>query len=236
MYTQLVFMQNKLVLFDIDGTLVDNNRGYGRGRFSHAVKQVFGLDITFNFSLHHGSVDRKVYTDELLQAGLSQEKIDENLDDILFHAHEKWEEIVSEDEYKKCLLSGGAHLLEKLQSKVYLGLLTGNQAKTGWKKIEILGLKKYFSFGVFGHDATNRIEMAKKVPSLSRAHFGFTFNPQNVFVIGDTPWDVKCGQAIEAKTIAVTTGMFEKLDLEKAEADLVVDSLNGKKVLQFILK
>lgn len=130
-------------------------------------------------------------------------------------------------------------LVDKLstQKKFILGLLTGNARRIADWKLAHTGLLNYFSFGLYGEEADDRIALAKLVFEKAKRELRQVFVSKDIVVIGDTIHDIRCGKAIGAVTIAVTTGMHgDPAALEKEKPDLLVDSLADPRVEGVLLR
>jgi len=227
-------MNKKLILFDIDGTLILGDHPAARQSIVYALEKVFNLtNVEFNWQGLHGSTDKGMF--KILAANYVNDLSDyetkiEHLSQARF---EYFNENVTED-YQERILAGAKEILETLQKdkRIILGVLTGNFEKIGWHKLKLVGLNKYFKFGIFGDIAQNRNELAKNVFRLSKKNLNLNLKPDQIIIIGDTPRDVECAKYIGAKVIAVTTGVYKKKDLGKA--DLIVSSLEDKKIIQKI--
>jgi phosphoglycolate phosphatase len=226
----------KLVLFDLDGTLVKGSHVAGSRSFIGAIKEVTDINVSIiDWTQHDGSIDNKIFKD------LTKDKIALQSTHLLALHQARIKHYFTPEvtkEYSKSLIPGVKQLLVKLQKhNICLGLLTGNSQKMAYTKLQITGIDKYFDFGLFGDmDASNRQELAKLVFRKAKEHFKTDFLPENIFIIGDTPKDVACGKAVGVKTIAVASGFPSLEDLQKTGADLVVSSLADPKVLKFILR
>lgn len=232
-------MKKKLVLFDIDGTLVRNNIGqtFSSERFENTLNEVFDIKTKIDFQRFEGTTDRYIFKTLLSEHGVSEKEFYKRFEEIAdsFHKHvikrtkEKhiYEQIVKAKEL--------VHLLRK-ENHIKIGLMTGNIERCAWVKLDQGGYtKESFEFGVFGDTADNRIELAEQVHGKAKTHFQNTFASHEVVVIGDTVWDVRCGQVIGAKTIGVKTGNpGTHKDLDSSKADIVVESLMDEEVLRFL--
>ena len=128
----------------------------------------------------------------------------------------------------KRVLPGIAPLLETLQlePRVFLGLLTGNFADAAEAKLGHFDLWRYFRCGAFGEDAHDRNHLVPVALHRARARgLPSHVEADRVVVIGDTPRDVACAHAHGARVIAVATGQYDRLALERAGADVVFDDL-----------
>ncbi len=228
-------MQKKLVLFDIDGTLITRGRPNSPQRrffhFEYAVEKVYGIKHLFDNSRHYGSIDREIISEELTRAGFSPNQIEERLD-LVYQAVFEQFKISATPDYSSRLIPEAAVLVQQLATQYYLGLLTGNIESVGRYKVKLVGLGEYFGFGVFGDLAENRVKLAQLVPDLALNYFTISFIPKNIYIIGDTPKDVECGKAIGATTIAVATGKYSVSELQKTNADVTVPSLRDPRVFK----
>jgi len=225
----------KLVLFDIDGTLIKGGDDTGRRSFVVAIEKVFGHQVVIDWQKHDGSTERKIATDLLKQKGVSSKDILLKIDQLMRARADWFAKNVSSD-YKNQLISDAVVLINKLKEKnIFFGLLTGNSRQASFIKLKLVGIDKFFDFGLFGEMAEDRNKLAKLVFAKAKDYFEISFLKKNIFVIGDTIHDIICGQKAGVKTIGVTTGFFSQDDLAKAKPDLLTASLADKKVLDFIL-
>ena len=136
------------------------------------------------------------------------------------------------------LLPGVGPLLARLEGEpgVVLGLLTGNVARGAELKLRAAGLEpSRFRLGAFGSDSAHRPDLPAVAAGRAHAWFGRAPHGEEVVIIGDTPADVTCGEAIGARGIGVATGSYGVDDLRSAGAraafetleplDLVVDAI-----------
>ncbi len=214
----------KLVLFDIDGTLVLDD-GIAREAFRIALEDVYdytgGLD-GYDFS---GRTDPQISHMVLGDTGLESERIAELLPRL-------WDRYLAElsaraDRQSIRVLRGVRDLLEALQSdrNVTLGLLTGNIEPGARTKLAPHQLNEYFPFGAFGSDSMHREELPPIAIRRAGLHCGRSFSGRDVVIIGDSIYDVRCGVPHGATTIAVASGRTTAMDLEAEKPDLLIDSL-----------
>lgn len=126
------------------------------------------------------------------------------------------------------VLPGVEELLEQLsqRSDCTLGLLTGNVREGARLKLEHYGLHEYFQFGGFGDDHPERNDVARQAFEAAQQQVE-DLQPHKVWVIGDTPNDVRCGRAIDANVVVVTTGAFAEDAFEKDRPDYLWDGLTN---------
>ena len=133
------------------------------------------------------------------------------------------------------LADRGVHLLPGVQTlldgavargDLALGLLTGNLRRGAETKLGYHGLWRYFAFGAFADDSEDRNDLGPHALRRARAHHGFDFALERVWVIGDTPHDIICGQACGARTLAVATGRYAAEELRGGNPDAVLSDLS----------
>jgi phosphoglycolate phosphatase-like HAD superfamily hydrolase len=227
-------MKKLLVLFDIDGTLLYSASMKYRHRFIHAIEKIHGETPTFEWEYLEGMIDHSI-----LLHGLSQTSVDpvlhqQSLPQLHEAAYEYFIENISEEEYAQTILPGAKELLEKLKDIVHLGVLTGNYEKTAWKKLEYVGLRDYFDFGLFGHEAETRNQLAQQAQQKAKQHFGVAFHHEQIVFVGDTPRDIECARIIDAHVIAVATGKYSTETLKHYNPDILVESLDDPLILRYI--
>jgi phosphoglycolate phosphatase-like HAD superfamily hydrolase len=124
---------------------------------------------------------------------------------------------------------GVPEVLESLHadSRLLLGLLTGNVERGARIKLEPFGFNRYFPFGGFGSDDDDRAIMARHALSRAETRAGVRFAPSNVLVIGDTASDVAAGRANEFLTAGVATGSTTAASLRDAGATAVFADLSA---------
>jgi len=127
------------------------------------------------------------------------------------------------------ILPGVVELLSHLhkRSDVTLGLLTGNLLEGARLKLRYHGLDDYFDFalGAFGDEHVDRDDVARAALSVLSKHAPISdrWTLERLWVIGDTPADVRCARAIGAKALAVATGIYSRQELASVEPDRLVD-------------
>lgn len=223
----------KLVLFDVDKTLIESSQGHSSS-FSYAFNEVYGIDANINIINHHGMTDQQIIIDVLKKKGLEEKEIKQKIDKCTLLMAEYFNSITDYIDIK--VLEGVYELLEELKKRDYiLGLVTGNIEPIARKKLKIVGLEDYFKVGGFGSDDIKRTNLIK-IAIKKAEELNFKFNKNNAYLIGDTPLDIEAGKEVGIITIGVSTGIYSKEDLEKALADYVVDNLKNKYNITKILE
>jgi len=223
-------MQNKLILFDIDETLIDSGKA-GIRALNSAFAELFGIEDAFENVKMAGMTDIQIMKEGLRINGLSDGNVRVN-DVINQYLSNLRKEI--ENPWKK-VKPGVFEILDNLISEsVPLGLLTGNLETGANIKLASFGLQKYFPAGAFGSDNEDRDKLLPIAIS-KFSELGVNTSPERCVVIGDTPRDVRCAKVHNAFCIATATGPYSKEALADAGADLVVDNLREKEAcLNFI--
>jgi phosphoglycolate phosphatase-like HAD superfamily hydrolase len=226
----------KLVLFDIDGTLI-TSRGAGRRAMRTALERVFGAAGGIDQYDLRGRTDTRIVYDVMGALGWEPAQVRERLDDF-FEAYVAG--LVSEigDGRHVVTLPGVAAVVERVAESAHAlpGLVTGNIEEGARIKLLPTGLWPRFRVGAYGSDHMDR----RRLPSLAarRAHalIGHAFAPSDVVVIGDTPHDVDCARAFGAVAIAVSTGQHSRDELLAERPDHLFDDLaDVEEVLEAIL-
>jgi len=219
---------NKLILFDIDGTLTEKPIGHIE---AHAVayQKVFGVYGSIFMIDYDGKTDRQITKEVLTKLGFGISKIEAELPEFLQVMGEYYDSL--KPYLKLKLLPGVAETLEALSnnSDVLLGNVTGNLERIAKAKLEIANIDRYFEFGGFGNESDERPELVKLAVERARAR-GFTGD--DVYVIGDTPADITAGYAAGAKTIGVATGSYSQEALQKAGATITLPDLADRQLLE----
>jgi phosphoglycolate phosphatase-like HAD superfamily hydrolase len=210
-----------LLLFDIDGTLVDTG-GKGMSALKKTAIEVFGsdgppLDLA-------GSTDLGII--ENLYVHFQVEPSSELTHRFFEIYHKYLEESLEANPAEGKVLDGVFELLENLAGQnAQLGLLTGNTALGAEIKLRHYGLHHHFPFGAYGSDRADRNLLGHIALERALAVTGKKFTTDRILIIGDTPKDIACAHAIGAKCLAVATGHFTAEQLEQAGADWVLGSL-----------
>jgi len=216
----------KLVLFDIDGTLVLTG-GAGIRAMNRAGEAELGLSNLLDGVPVAGRTDWIILHDALTKAG---HDLDEDLFVRMRDAHIRYlrEEIDQPGDGVKDVMPGIRELLPVLQSRddVFLGLLTGNFVEAARIKLGHFDLWDYFRCGAFGDDAADRNKLVPFAVDRARECGLGSFDYGEVVVIGDTPHDVACAVAVGAMPVAVATGNFTVDQLRATGAPIVLEDLS----------
>ncbi|HUF66617.1 MAG TPA: HAD family hydrolase [Gemmatimonadaceae bacterium] len=216
----------KLVLFDIDGTLLSSG-GAGRRAMRRALSNVFGSwgDPAYRYD---GKTDRQIVRDLMRGAGHGDPYIDERMDELFERYLRELAVEMEQGETPPLVLPGVLRLLDELEGRddVVLGLLTGNIAPGAAVKLRAAGLDvERFRVNAYGSDHESRPELPSFAQRRARDVLGRDVDPGLMVVIGDTPADVHCGQSAGARTVAVATGHYSSEELRMHAPTAVFETL-----------
>ena len=218
----------KLVLFDLDGTLVFTGAA-GRSALIKAIYKLYGKKLTFGHGLISGRTDSDNFAlvyqmAKGKKASKAEIKKIANMYLQLLPAEVKTS--CKNKKYK--LVPGVKKLLAKLskEKEIALGLGTGNIQRGAEIKLEPSGLLKYFSFGGYGEDGHTREEMLQTAVKRAEKKFKTKFTPDQVYIVGDTHRDVLAAKACGFHSAALTCGFGDAKLLQRSAAELQVDNLN----------
>jgi len=219
----------KLVLFDIDGTLVLTG-GAGLRAMTRACEEIVGHADALDGIPVAGRTDWIILHDTLSRLGRD---LDRDLFDRLRDRYVEYlrHEILQPGKGFNGALPGVPELLESLHGRddVHLALLTGNFEAGARIKLERFDLWRYFRCGAYGDDAPDRNALVPVAVERAAACGIPTMLPADIIVVGDTPHDVACARAAGATPIGVATGGYTADELRACGADVVFDTLRDTK-------
>lgn len=228
---------NKLLLFDIDGTLIT---GHGKPKkvALDIIRKHFpdfqnGSEVAFN-----GMTDPLIVQSILAANDYQIEMDDPIITKILDDFISELKKYVN-PQNPPTILPGISELLEILSKceNIFSGLVTGNVIQGAEIKLAAVGLFHYFKIGAYGSDHWNRNKLPPIAVKRAEHLFGINFDPENIWIIGDSPKDVECAKANNLKCIAVETGKVPAKFLSNAGADIVLANLSDSDyVLDYIYK
>lgn len=221
----------KLVLFDIDGTLVLTGRAGVRG-MNRALQEVFDVPDGLAGIPVAGRTDWAILDEAVRRCGRTLDGgLLERLRDL--YVARLAEEIQHRGEGRKEVLPGIRPLLDELSGRedIAVGLITGNFIKGAEVKLGHFDLWRYFRFGGFGDDAADRNLLVPFAVDRARTCGLPELPMRDVIVIGDTPADVACAQAVGARAVAVATGGSSAEELRATGAEFVFGDLSDYRVL-----
>ncbi|WP_395737811.1 HAD family hydrolase [Prosthecobacter sp.] len=203
----------RLLLFDIDGTLIDSN-GAGGAAILDAAEEHFGIKREQLPTLHlAGATDPAIAMDVFGHMNVVHTPADVTafLERYLSHLQRR----LQADDFSGYTLPGVKELLQALrgESEAHIGLLTGNVRRGAVIKLSRHGIYEHFLEGGFGSDHHDRNELGPVALRRMQEATGTTYHIDDVIVIGDTPKDIRCAAAFGAKCLAVATGQYSHAEL-----------------------
>src|SRR5712691_11482822 len=215
--------QQRLLLFDIDGTLIHSG-GAGVQALKSAFQERFGIHDDLSDIEIAGMTDSGIVVSILRKHKIpaTSENVTAFLDSyVRFLSLEL-------PRRKGKLLPGVLELLEKLKSRKHLvlALLTGNVSRGAQLKLEHYGVWHFFEFGAFADDHQDRNQLGPIARARANEKHGCEFSTAEIDVIGDTPRDIACGKALGARTIAVATGTWSREQMAEHRPDFLIDDLS----------
>ena len=222
-----VFIQNGFrwddcdaYLFDIDGTLLHAHGGVHTRSFTSSVEAVLGHPLSLDSVPVHGSTDTAILRDAFLHAAIPEEVWQPRLEEIL-------ERMRTEVTQQRALMSvtvmpGVLPMLRYLKGRgKRLAVATGNLEQIGWLKIEVAGLREWFTFGGFSDRHAVRADMIANALVVGECR------GSAVCVVGDTPSDISAARANGLPTIAVATGVYSYEELLQHQPEVCATTLEA---------
>jgi phosphoglycolate phosphatase-like HAD superfamily hydrolase len=223
----------RLILFDIDGTLINSSR-IGRAALGQALIDVFGTAGDLETYIFAGKTDRRIVQDVLTVAGWSPAAIVERLPALDERMASAGRSLFTSETVWPC--PGVLELLDTLRRRddVALALLTGNIRQTAPLKLAAAGVDPgQFVAGAYGSDSLERDDLFAIALQRAEVATGRRFTGQNVIVVGDTPADIRCARYGGGRAIAVATGPYSLETLRAQQPDhLFADLARTRDVLQ----
>jgi phosphoglycolate phosphatase len=227
----------KLVLFDIDGTLL-SSEGMGRASMQNALDEVYGSPGNPAYR-YDGKTDRQIVREVMRMEGHSDEHIDSRMTQLMDRYLEGLRVGASSGKFNVQPLAGVPEILDALEKRddVVLGLLTGNIAPGARIKLSAAGIDPdRFRVNAFGSDHEHRPELPAIAQRRANEVLGLDIAGDRLVVIGDTPADIECGRSLGARSIGVASGHYTVEQLLAHNPYAALPSLSDtEKVLEAIM-
>lgn len=217
----------KLVLFDIDGTLLIS-QGIGREAKRRAMTERFGTIGDLDNHDFGGQTDWGILAALLAPHGYSSADIGDEI--LPYQAAMARHMNAIRDSYRADALPGAFELLAALRARAdaLLGIVSGNTGATARIKLEMAGFDPaHFPIGAYGHESPRREDLTRLALQRAQQHARQTVAPRDIFVIGDTPADIQAARAIDAVAVAVETGYAPRQSLVASQPDFLLADLCG---------
>ncbi len=229
----------KLVLFDIDGTLLWTD-GAGRSAIGTALLAEMGTTGPIENFRFDGKTDPQIIRELLRASGNPHAESAAHVQAVCDRYVEMLEGELASGKRVPHVFPGVWELLDLIERRddAVLGLLTGNIAAGARLKLASVGMEfDRFRVGAFGSDAAERGELPAIAAARAAELVGEISTGEEIVIIGDTPADVTCGAEVGARAIAVATGSYRVDELDAAGAYAVFeDLLDTERVLGAIFE
>jgi phosphoglycolate phosphatase len=230
----------KLVLFDIDGTLIRCGKS-PREAITKAMELVYGTRGGVDRYSFSGKTDPQIIFESMLLETKDDTLVREKISVVLDHYVRFLDETLKPDDISIC--KGIVALLEKVTQRTDIasGLLTGNVIQGAQIKLSRAGLDRYFfnhyaPVGAFGSDSWNRFDLPQVALDRASTRFEHSFKEKEIVIIGDSPSDVLCGKHLNVCSVAVATGWHKSEELKLHEPDFLFEDLSDtNKFLETVL-
>jgi phosphoglycolate phosphatase len=215
----------RAVLFDIDGTLLVTG-GAGAVAWQRAFREMHGVDADIDEHTHAGMTDPEiaaiVFREVIGREGSAAERA-EAIAGYLSHLQAAVEESKG---YR--VMPGIEELLPRLAGEgILLGIVTGNIEAAAHIKLARGGLNRFFAFGGYGSDSSDRTELTKKALERGQEVSGHPLDRVETIGVGDTPRDVRACHGAGIRIVGVATGKYSVIELEQAGADWAIEDVTA---------
>jgi phosphoglycolate phosphatase len=211
------------ILFDIDGTLIETG-GAGKESWRLAFQDLYDIPADIGQFTDSGMTDPEVGR-LTFEKVLGREPTTRELAKLLTLRNRLLPKTVAESTGYR-VLPGVTELLPRLSEEGYLlGITTGGVETAAHIKLERAHLNRYFHFGGYGSDSTDRTELTRDAIARAETILGRQLEHDEVLVIGDTLYDIEAARGADVVGVGVATGHYTEDDLSKAGADFTLSSL-----------
>jgi phosphoglycolate phosphatase-like HAD superfamily hydrolase len=213
----------KLILFDIDGTILRYKKYISRDIFSQVIREFFDIDVPHSLVSDFSGVTDLYIVEEIARSQKLPLEILHNRLEELWSRFLTCFESVSQIE-NIIVMPGIRELIEILSKEngSQLALLTGNFKENAYLKVRTVGLDGYFPFGAFGSENSERSMLAPLAIQRANEYVGkAVFSEKNSIIIGDAPNDINSAKVNGIKSVGVATGNFSTEQLSECKPDLL---------------
>jgi phosphoglycolate phosphatase len=212
----------KLIFWDIDGTLLHCGTD-GRKALDRTFFELYGIKNAFGSTKIGSAMDSMI-----LKGIMESHRIDQDdFNNIALHYSEVLKDVLKENKEKR-VLPGVKPILDLISNKanVINALLTSNLKAGAMVKLESVGLGHYFDVGGFGDEPGEKWDVAIDSIKKIENELDISFPKGEIYIIGDSTYDVVCAKKVGMKSIAVGTGWSDEASLKAHGADFYFDDLS----------
>ncbi|NLY70988.1 MAG: HAD family hydrolase [Clostridiales bacterium] len=223
--------KDRLIFWDIDGTLLHCGSN-GRKALNRTFLELYGITDALGKSPVGASMDSMLLGGIMKNFGIDPKDFPK----ITQHYKTVLKEILEQDNNKR-ILPGVIPILEAIDKhpQAINALLTSNLRVGAEAKLSSVGLDKYFRIGGFGDDIGEKWDAAIKCIEMAEEQFNTLFPKDQIYLIGDSCYDIVCAKKVGMKSIAVATGWTDISTLQECKPDYFFPDLSDtEKILEII--
>ena len=223
-------MKNQLILWDVDGTLMYCGSD-GTKALNKTFHDLYGIEDAFSQSGIGSAMDSVILEGIMERFRLNRNDL-ENIKTVYI---DQLSVILREDQNKR-VLPGVRELLEYIGASCncFNALLTSNLRNGAITKLESVGLEQYFHAGGFGDDIGEKWDAAQKGIAEAEEYFQVDFAKENIYLVGDSAYDIECAKKMGIVSIGVATGWMDYSVLKSHKPDYLYQDLSDWKKIVFI--
>ena len=216
----------RLILFDIDGTLTRTQNGYVP--FNEAIVKTFGIAGDIRTVIPDGNTDLRIVEDIFARANVEIKISPKRWEHFAINLHHSYSNAVREGKTTVRALPGAMELLNALASSGDFGqgVVTGNLEVTARIKLKAAGLDSYLSLGSFASDSSHRPDLPGIAKMRWERFSGKSIRPDQCVIVGDTPNDLEAARQNSMKCVLVGTGRYPVEELTYWQPDACLSDLS----------
>jgi phosphoglycolate phosphatase-like HAD superfamily hydrolase len=226
---------DRLILFDIDGTLTRTQNGYRP--FNEAIFKTFSVRGDIRCVVPDGNTDPHIVQEIFATAKLELRVEDGEWARFAKNLHLAYAEAVCKGATTIRALPGALALLEELSRNENFtqGVVTGNFEVTAQVKLEAAGLHAYLCRGAYGSDSPHRPDLPRIAKERWEQRTGKSLDPKRCVIIGDTPKDIAAARENQMKCVLVGTGRYPVEELAYFEPEGCLPDLTDTRAVVSLL-
>jgi phosphoglycolate phosphatase len=226
----------RLILFDIDGTLLRTQNGYLP--FNEAIATTFGFAGDIRTVVPDGNTDPLIVRDIFAQACVTIEIQDADWQRFTLRLCERYSDHVRQGTATIGALPGAVELVQALSASAEFvpSVVTGNFEATAEVKLAAAGLAPYLQRGAYASDSAHRPDLPAIAKNRWEKQVGRKLQSEQCIVVGDTPKDLAAARANKMKCVLVGTGRFPVEELEYFQPDACLPDLRETQEILYLLR